>query len=256
VTWHTAWDVNPPGPDDAQWPEYLAALPAEVERLQQLYSETPPAPPLAALEGVDVPVVPLDEQRKLAETLAEAVRTIDTLAEALDAALAYITRYVVCPSPHEPVAVVLWVAHAWAIDAAESSPHLAVTSVHPRSGKTRLGETVEQLVPRPWRAITPSEAVMFRKLEQDHPTLLLDEVDALFGTKRQADSYEGLRAIVNAGNRRGTTVPRMVARARGCACRTSRPSAPRCSWASVSCRPPSPTAVSRSGSSAAPAPSP
>ena len=51
---------------------------------------------------------------------------------------------------------------------------------------------------------------MFRKLEQDRPTLLLDEVDALFGTKRSAESYEGLRAILNAGNRRGTTVPRMV----------------------------------------------
>ena len=35
-------------------------------------------------------------------------------------------------------------------------------------------------------------------------------MDALSGTKRQADSSEGLRAIVNAGNRRGTTVPRMV----------------------------------------------
>lgn len=210
MTWHTAWDLNPPGPGDDDWDEYLAALPGESDRLQRLLTETTPAEALAALEAVDVPDVPPDEQRKLAETMAEAVRTIGTLAEALEAAHGYITRHVVCPSPHEPVAVVLWVAHAWAVDAAETSPYLAVTSVHPRSGKTRLGETVEQLVPRPWRAITPSEAVMFRKLEQDKPTLLLDEVDALFGTKRQADSYEGLRAIVNAGNRRGTTVPRMV----------------------------------------------
>ncbi len=152
----------------------------------------------------------MTSKQRLAETIADAVRVPASLGEALDMAYGYILRYVVCPSPHEPVAVVLWVAHAWAIEAAETSPYLAVTSVHPRSGKTRLGETVEQLVPRPWRAITPSEAVLFRKLEQDHPTLLLDEVDAIFGTKRQAESHEGLRAILNAGNRRGTTVPRMV----------------------------------------------
>ena len=133
-----------------------------------------------------------------------------TLAATLDAAHAYVTRYVVCPSPHEPVAVVLWIAHAWAVDAAETSPYLAVTSAEKRSGKTRLLDVLEQLAPRPWRAVTPSEAVVFRKLAQDHPTLLLDEVDAIFGTKRQADSNEGLRAILNAGNRRGTTVPRVV----------------------------------------------
>jgi hypothetical protein len=133
-----------------------------------------------------------------------------SLADVLDAAHASVLRYVVCPSPHEPVAVVLWVAHAWAVAAAETSPYLAVTSAEKRSGKSRLLDVLEQLAPRPWRAVTPSEAVVFRKLAQDHPALLLDEVDAIFGTKRQADSNEGLRAILNAGNRRGTTVPRMV----------------------------------------------
>jgi hypothetical protein len=214
MTWHTSWDFNPPSPGAAEWDEYLAALPAEATRLEQLYNATPPAWPLAALDGVEIPAVPLDEQRRLAETIGEAMRTPASLAEALGAAHAYLTRYVVCPSPHEPVAVVLWVAHAWAVDAAETSPYLAVTSVHKRSGKTRLSETVEQLVPRPWRAVTPSEAVLFRKLEQDRPTLLLDEVDAIFGTKRQAESHEGIRAILNAGNRRGTTVPRMVGEGR------------------------------------------
>ena len=162
--------------------------------------------PKAALAGIRdrIGPVPTPEPPPLAH---DAPRT---LAATLDAAHAYSTGYVVFPSPHEPVAVALWTAHAHAADAAETSPYLAATSAEKRSGKTRLLDVLEQLTPRPWRAVTPSEAVVFRKLAQDHPTLLLDEVDAIFGTKRQADSHEGLRAILNAGNRRGTTVPRIV----------------------------------------------
>jgi hypothetical protein len=57
--------------------------------------------------------------------------------------------------------------------------------------------------------ITPTEAVVFRKIDADRPTLLLDETDAIFG-KRNGENYEGLRALLNAGNRRGTHVPRCV----------------------------------------------
>jgi Protein of unknown function (DUF3631) len=49
---------------------------------------------------------------------------------------------------------------------------------------------------------------MFRKIERDRPTILLDEADALWGAK--ADGREGLRALLNAGYRRGATVPRVV----------------------------------------------
>jgi hypothetical protein len=41
------------------------------------------------------------------------------------------------------------------------------------------------------------------------PTLLLDEVDAIFAPKT-ADRHEGLRAILNAGHRHGATVPRCI----------------------------------------------
>jgi hypothetical protein len=57
-------------------------------------------------------------------------------------------------------------------------------------------------------AILPSEAVLYRKLDRDHPTLLLDEADAIFREKN--DRYEGLRAMLNAGYRRGMKVPRCV----------------------------------------------
>lgn len=131
------------------------------------------------------------------------------LAGALDAAEQFVRRYVVFPSPHEPVAVALWIAHTHAADAAEVSPYLHLTSPEKGSGKTRLLEVLELLVYRPWPAVSPSEAVIYRKVEADRPTLLLDEVDAIFGP-RPSERTEGIRALLNAGNRRGATVPRMV----------------------------------------------
>jgi hypothetical protein len=50
---------------------------------------------------------------------------------------------------------------------------------------------------------------VFRKIDADPPpTLLLDEVDAIFNPKN--GNTEGLRALLNAGNRPGTKVPRCV----------------------------------------------
>jgi hypothetical protein len=127
-------------------------------------------------------------------------------AETLDDVVAFVRRFVVV-NPSQADAIALWVAHSHAIEAADCTPYLAITSAEKRSGKTRTFDVVELLVRNPWRAITPTEAVVYRKIEADQPTLLLDEVDAIFGESRE---HEGLRALLNAGNRRGTTVPRCV----------------------------------------------
>ena len=127
----------------------------------------------------------------------------------LDAVEAFFRRYVACPSEHEPVALALWVAHAHLVDQFETSPILAVTSAEMRSGKTRTLDCLELLVPHPFRVVTPSEAVVYTVLAQrPRRTMLLDEADAIFGP-RTAERYEGLRAILNAGNRQGTPVLRV-----------------------------------------------
>ena len=124
----------------------------------------------------------------------------------LDEVAAFVRRYVVVTTS-QLVAVTLWVAHTYATDNFDVTPYLAVTSPERRSGKTRLLDVLELLVARPWRAIEPSDAVVFRKIDREMPTLLLDEVDAVFARGRE---YEALRAILNAGNARGTRVPRCV----------------------------------------------
>ena len=75
---------------------------------------------------------------------AETVDVGDYLSRVRD----FVTRYVVFPSEHEPVAVALWVAHAHIVDRFETSPILAVTSAEMRSGKTRVLDVLELLVPR------------------------------------------------------------------------------------------------------------
>jgi hypothetical protein len=131
------------------------------------------------------------------------------LAGLLDAVTDVLSRYVYFGSDAALTAVALWTALTWVFEQFDTCPCLAATSPEKRSGKTRLLEVLEFLVRCPWRVIGPSEAVLFRKIAEQAPTLLLDETDTIFGPKVPS-SYEGLRALLNAGHRRGTTVPRCV----------------------------------------------
>ena len=131
------------------------------------------------------------------------------LAAILEDVAEFLARYVVFANEAQLVAVTLWVALTHVFDVFEAIIYLIITSPVKRSGKTRLLDVLELAVARAWRAVLPSEAVVFRKIDKIKPTLLLDEVDAIFG-KKTAGEHEGLRAILNAGNRRGTMVSRCV----------------------------------------------
>jgi hypothetical protein len=128
--------------------------------------------------------------------------------ELLDLVLAFVGRYVVLPGEHEATALALWIAHTHALAGAHATPYLLVVSPERRSGKTRLLEVVELLVANPWSVAGVSEAAMFRKIASQRPTLLLDEIDAIFGSA--TERTEPLRALLNAGNRPGASVARCV----------------------------------------------
>jgi hypothetical protein len=120
----------------------------------------------------------------------------------------FIRKYAVM-TPAQLMLLALWVQHTHAVGCAEQTPYPIITSPEKQCGKTRLMETLALLVARPWLSITPSEAVVYRYIDAKMPTMLLDEADTVF-SPRQADKHEGLRAIINAGNRRGAKVPRAV----------------------------------------------
>jgi hypothetical protein len=145
---------------------------------------------------------------------AHGVQRLETLASTLDATSEHLCRFVHFARPEDAVAVTLWVAHTHAdLERVEQSPILALTSAVKQSGKSRLLDLIHHLVRDPWRVTRPTEAVLFRRIDRDHPTLLLDEVDALFGDKGRAT--EGIRSLLDSGNRRGTRVPRLIAKGRG-----------------------------------------
>jgi hypothetical protein len=140
-------------------------------------------------------------------TFEEPPRPVRPLAKILDDVHAFQTRYVVV-GEHEAVASTLWIGHTYVLEAFDATGYLEVSSPVRRCGKSTFLDVLELLVPRPWKTIEPSEAVFYRRISTTEPVLLLDEVDAIFN--RKSEATEGLRACLNAGNKRGTTVPRCV----------------------------------------------
>jgi hypothetical protein len=123
----------------------------------------------------------------------------------------FVARFVVAPAPALDV-IPVWIVHAHAIEAADASPYLHVTGPELRCGKSRLLAVLRLLVPTPLPAATATPAAVFRALGHNPPpVLLLDEVDALFGRRReQREGSEDLRALLNAGWQRGTPALRCV----------------------------------------------
>jgi hypothetical protein len=125
----------------------------------------------------------------------------------LDELEVMLARYIAFPDEHSRAAVVLWIVHAHAIDAFESTPRLALLSPEKGSGKTRTLEVLALLVPRPVHAVNMSAAALYRIVKDKQPTLLLDEADTYLGLVI-AKQHEDLRGLINAGHRRGATVYR------------------------------------------------
>ncbi len=132
-----------------------------------------------------------------------------TGAGVLDKVAQVVSRFVVLPSAEALVAVVLFIAHTHAVEAAYCTPYLHVTSPERRSGKTQLLEVLAELVAHPMHASSMTAAVVYRGLVQDgvRRTLILDEVDTVFGPK-PSEAGEALRQVLNAGNRRKSKVMR------------------------------------------------
>jgi hypothetical protein len=116
----------------------------------------------------------------------------------LTAAVIWIRKFVVM-SETQANACALWAAHTHAFDTFKFTPYLHVSSATKRSGKTRVLEVLYSLVadPEDMDGITP--AALIRIVDQERPTLLIDEIDAAFGGDK--DLSQALRGILNSGFR-------------------------------------------------------
>jgi Protein of unknown function (DUF3631) len=118
----------------------------------------------------------------------------------------FIERFVILP-PYALLPVALWIIGTHLFDAFETFPYLALLSPEKGCGKTRTTEVIEHLVANPVRAVSVSEAALFRLIDSEAPTVILDEAESVTGKGERA---EAVRALLNAGNRSGVKVPRCV----------------------------------------------
>ena len=124
----------------------------------------------------------------------------------------FLGRYVIYPSDYARHSHTLWCAHTHLMEAWESTPRLHFKSPEWGSGKTRALEACEHIIHRGFIALNMSPAYLIRKLGSDvqnHPTILFDEVDTIFGPK--AKEHEDIRGVINAGHRNGAVTGRCVA---------------------------------------------
>jgi hypothetical protein len=105
--------------------------------------------------------------------------------------------------PHEYVAAALWIAHTHAYDRFMNTPRLALTSPVRGCGKTTLLKIIERLVPRARRMDGVSAAAIYRLVDRESCSLLVDEADnlGLFTDGPQ-------RATFNSGHAKGGKVVR------------------------------------------------
>lgn len=110
---------------------------------------------------------------------------------------AFVAERVILP-PHALTAIVLWVYHTYVAVVADFTAYLHVSSPTRSCGKSTLLELLLYLAMRAKKTDSITKAALYRYIEKYRPTLLLDELDALF----RADGGEGIRGVLNSGFQR------------------------------------------------------
>ena len=79
----------------------------------------------------------------------------------------------------------------------DALPSLAAISVEPDSGKSTLLGVLRFLVPKPFVSVEPTGPSVYRTVDREHPTLIIDEADDLFYRKSdlRALAYQRQRFV-------------------------------------------------------------
>ena len=137
----------------------------------------------------------------------ELVKTVEPwdeaveLAELLNDISAVIDKHIVC-NAEVKTAATLWIAYSWCIEHVPFAPLAIITAPEMQCGKTQLMEVMGRLSRKSLMASGISPAAVFRVVDAQRPTLLIDEVDTFLKTN------EELRGIINCGHSR--TSPNII----------------------------------------------
>ena len=153
------------------------------------------------------------DAKEFAEKLPEAATNasgspVNSLASALESGVAFLKKYMRFEEDWEPDLVSLWTGLSWVYDAFRFTPYLHITSPETNCGKSTLLRCVGKLARKPWSPISASEAAIYNLIEESRPTLLMDEIDTIWGDKGKGN--EPLRGILDAGFEKGLKVPRII----------------------------------------------
>ena len=104
----------------------------------------------------------------------------------------HFARYLVLPR-YAPHTLALWIIHSYTWPSGRIAAYLALLSPEKRCGKTTALSIAAALAHRALAASNVTPAALFRVIEQDKPTMLIDEADSFLRDN------EELRGILNAG---------------------------------------------------------
>jgi len=109
-------------------------------------------------------------------------------AALLDELRQYFNRYAVTPK-HADVLLALWALHTWVFDSFDITPYLVITSPTRRCGKSLVLTILQYVCCRAKKNDSMSRAAIYRSVEVERPTLVLDETSWVVDPK---DERQGI----------------------------------------------------------------
>ena len=107
----------------------------------------------------------------------------------------YLKRYVILQDESSYWMIAAWIIHTYATPKFRDSPRLSIESPEQACGKTTLLDIIGATVHNPKRSDNVTPSVLFRLIDRDHPTVLIDEADSIWNNKASDD----LRIVINGG---------------------------------------------------------
>lgn len=117
---------------------------------------------------------------------------------------AVVKKYVLAVDAGQYFAIALYVLNSYIWEHMDTCPYMVITAATKRSGKSRLGvDVLPLLVRNPSNIVGVTAPTLFRLLKSSQPTIIVDEAETF-----SSEATGLMRAFMNSGYRRGSTVPR------------------------------------------------
>lgn len=108
----------------------------------------------------------------------------------------YILHFICFTDPRQVTLITTWVLGTYLFPVFRHFPYLWINA-EKGSGKTTLLEVLRPICFNGQMLVSPTPAVLFRDIETNRPTMLMDEIEGL--TKQNKEASTGIQSVLNAG---------------------------------------------------------